>query len=129
MPKKFTEKRQHPRHRFNQNGPFAVTGPKADKLGQIVDISLGGMAYCYFDDQEWSPAAIDYKILFNDPDFSTTDIRTKIISNQIIKKQTPTGEIILHRQGVQFIDPPPLCVQALKNFIANHFPNQPANPA
>lgn len=71
----FQEKRRHRRYRV-QEGIYAIVGSNANRMGQILDISLGGLAFTYkkisdlfqeeINDQEKMP---DLYIFFDKLDF------------------------------------------------------------
>lgn len=42
----FTERRAHPRYGVNE-GTYAAISPNSDKMGQIINISRGGLAFRY----------------------------------------------------------------------------------
>lgn len=61
---KKVERRKHKRHKV-QDGVLAVLGPNTAKMGQIIDISNGGIAFYHKDSSISIEKSHDLSILFD----------------------------------------------------------------
>ena len=74
------ERRKHTRYSI-KNGSYATISPDSTKLGQIVDISMGGLAFKYIDTKSIKTDHKNHETLFlssmgyyvGDIDFKTVD--------------------------------------------------------
>jgi hypothetical protein len=116
------ERRKHKRFKV-QNGAFAVLGappwPHSTKVGQIIDMSMGGLAFSYIAEQEPSNGSFELGIFLADNSFRLRKIPFETISDLEIKKG-PFNSITMRRSGVQFGELTPNQISQLKYFIRNH---------
>ena len=117
------ERRKHKRFQV-QNGAFAVLRAfswphSTQKLGQITDIGMGGIAFSYIAEQEPSNGSLELGIFLADNSFRLRKIPFETISDLEIKKG-PFNSITMRRSGVQFGELTPNQISQLKYFIRNH---------
>ena len=108
------ERRKHKRFPVTDNA-FAVLrfSPASTKIGRIIDISLGGMAFEYENSDEWGDTPKELSILFGDDDFYLEKIQFETISDTIISFSfTET-----RRRGIKFGDLSASQKEQLNNFI------------
>src|SRR5210317_1411939 len=91
--KNFKERRKHKRF-----GVKSGTCKVNDKTADIIDISMGGMAFSYVDDGEWTDETFDRGMLLGEKDLCMEDVPFKVISDCAIN----SGLTITTRRGVQF---------------------------
>jgi len=91
--KKQDERRAHKRYQVKD----CAIGTQS-KFGEIVDISIGGLAFTYIDRGEWKKESLELGILFGNDDLCLNEIPFKIISDCAIG----AGVSMLRRCGVQF---------------------------
>ncbi|UCD87489.1 MAG: PilZ domain-containing protein [Desulfobacterales bacterium] len=112
-----TERRKHKRYRAH-DGAFAVLGPHSTKIGQIIDVSVGGLAFSYIAGKEPSDATFELSILFAQDSFHLTKIPFKTISDQEAK-EVPSNTLTMRRSGLQFGELTPSQISQLQYFIRN----------
>ena len=83
--KESVERRQHKRF-FVKNHAFTTI---STKIGQINDISMGGLSFRYMDSQEWSREPVESATLFSD-DFFLDNIPLLTVSDQLVERRTPS---------------------------------------
>jgi len=103
------ERRKHKRYRA-KSGTCALNS----RVGEIIDISLGGLAFRYVDRGEWDDMPpSDLGILFGNGDLCLEDIPLKVISDCAIND----GINITRRCGVQFGELTKKQLEQLEYFI------------
>ena len=113
--KDLSERRKHKRYKVKQ-GSCAVkakTESAPAKAGEIIDISMGGLAFSYMEDGEWSDESFDRGMLLGEKDLCIEDIPLKVISDCAIN----TGITITRRCGVQFGKLTPSQISQLEYYI------------
>ncbi len=105
MPKHyhFTERRQHPRIRI-PNGTAALVIDNQTKMGEIIDISLGGVSFEYPEsrDPDLTGATGRINILIQNSHFRMENIPCKVITDIIQTKKDSTRSCPLKRCGLQY---------------------------
>jgi hypothetical protein len=94
------ERRKHKRFR-PQEGTYAVLSGPVSKMGQIIDISRGGLAFRYIDigDRPKENCVLD--ILREDNSFRLENVCFRIISDLDASKDFPFSTIPMRRCGGQ----------------------------
>ena len=103
-----TERRQHPRHPAK-----AGTITANNQTGEIIDISMGGLAFSYLEREDWDGESFDRGMLLGEDDLCIEDLPLKIISDCAIN----SGISIIRRCGVQFGKLTPKQMAQLEYFI------------
>ena len=75
-------------------------GPYDAKVGQIIDVSTGGLAFRYVGTKE--PSNGELSIFLAERDFYVGQIPFRTISDFEIAGKTPSTSVALRRSGVQF---------------------------
>ena len=78
---------------------FAGLGPYFEKVGQIIDISMGGLAFRYVGSEE-PVSASHLNIIMIEPDFYLGNVRCKSVSDLAIADRVPSSS--MRRTGVKF---------------------------
>lgn len=102
------ERRQHPRYPV-KSATFTV----ADKGGEIIDISMGGLAFSYVEREDWDGESFDRGVLMGEQDLYIEDISLKVISDCAIN----SGISLIRRCGVKFEQLTPKQMAQLEYFI------------
>ena len=76
----FQERRKHKRFKAKR-GAFAVSLPNFDKLGQIKNISEGGLAFQYMGDAEEAKDSVEVEIFLTFDDFFLRKLPAKTVSD------------------------------------------------
>ncbi|HID30727.1 MAG TPA: PilZ domain-containing protein [Desulfobacterales bacterium] len=117
------ERRKHRRFQVD-NGAFAVLGGlswshSTQKLGQITDIGMGGLAFSYIASEELSDDSVELNIFLAENRFHLRKIPFKTIWD-IQTEKVPFSSITMRRSGVEFGELTPDQRSQLKYFIRNH---------
>ena len=75
--KDFKERRKHKRFKV-KSGTCKIN----EKAADIIDISMGGMAFSYVDDGEWTDETFDRGMLFGEKDLRIEEVPLKIITKK-----------------------------------------------
>ena len=131
------ERRKHKRFQV-QDIAFAVLRGQADQLGQIIDISRGGLAFHYIVSGKNVKRSFELDILLAYYGLYMEKIKFKTISDFQIPNKSPFSPIIMRRHSVKFGELAPNQVSMLEEFIreytvdrwdANHFVDSELNVA
>ena len=106
--KELKERRIHPRHPVK-----AGTITTNNQTGEIIDISMGGLAFSYVDRGDWTGESFDRGMLLGERDLCIEDVPLKVISDCAIN----SGLSIIRRCGVQFGKLTPKQMAQLEYFI------------
>jgi hypothetical protein len=94
------ERRQHPRYSLRE-GTYAFLRPPANKIGQIIDISLSGLAFSYFSTNGASPDTKDLDLLAVGGK-RLENIPFETVNDSIIPNEIPFSQITMRRKCVKF---------------------------
>ncbi len=83
-----SERRKHTRYPI-KNGAYATISPDSTKLGQIVDISMGGLAFKYIDTKFNKKTTIQETLFLSSMGYYVGDIEFKTIADY----EAPISEI------------------------------------
>ena len=94
---------EHRRHRRFQvpGGVFVGFGPRANKVGQMVDVSMGGLAYRYVGCEE-SADGSHLDIFVTDDDFYMGAVPFRTVSDFQTVDRLAASPMTMRRCGVQF---------------------------
>ena len=116
--KKMVERRKHQRFRVRE-GVFVVLGPDSNKIGTIMDISMGGLAYNYLEDLfDEEDKFSELNIFFAEESLYLKKIKFQVVADQQPPK-IPFSSINLRRCGVRFDNLNPSQTSELEHFIRN----------
>jgi hypothetical protein len=122
------ERRKHRRLQV-QDIAFAVLRDQGRQLGQIMDISMGGLAFNYIAGGGNADSAFELDILLAYKGLYMKKIQFKTISDFQIANKSPFSPMTMRRHGVKFRKLTPKQTSMLKNFIQEHtVDNLDANP-
>ena len=113
------ERRQYKRFQA-KSGAFALSKASVNTLGQIVDISQGGLAFEYMARGETTNGTAEIDILFAERFFYLQSLPCKVISDSEITLQNPFSSIRMRRLSVEFTKLTPKQRSELKHFIDHH---------
>ena len=103
-----------------QDIAFAVLRDQGRQLGQIVDISMGGLAFNYIAGGGNADSAFELDILLAYKGLYMKKIQFKTISDFQIANKSPFTAITMRRRGIKFGELTPKQTSMLKNFIQEH---------
>lgn len=107
-PKEPEDKRHHQRYPVK-----SATISAGEKSGEIIDISMGGLAFSYLAREDWTDDSFDQGMLLGEQDLHIDDIQLKVISDCAINN----GFSVVRRCGVKFERLTPKQLAQLEYFI------------
>jgi len=102
------------------NGAYAVVQPGAAKLGQIRNISLGGLSFKYIASETRNNAAQNIDILIGKHNFHLKQIPVKSVFDMALEKESPFSTVCMRQQAVQFKDLTEEQAAQLKHLLQHH---------
>jgi hypothetical protein len=115
----FAERREYKRFEV-QEGAFASLRGPVSKLGQITDISRGGLAFRYIDTGIRPDKSFHLDISLIDNFFHLKEVSCKNICDSEISNEFHFSSITMRRLGVQFEDLTNHQASQLEHFIQTH---------
>ena len=97
------EKRQHMRYPA-LDGAIVALNPKAEILGQIIDIGLGGLSFRYIDTEVETPTSKELLILLNKPRFFLENLPYRTVTDKELPNEFIFSAVSVRRMGVEFGD-------------------------
>jgi len=98
--KAFDEHRKHKRFQV-PGGVFVGFGPRANKVGQVVDVSMGGLGYRYVGCEESSDGS-HLDIFSTDNDFYLGAVPFKTVCDLQVVGRALSSPMTMRRCGVRF---------------------------
>lgn len=83
-------------------GAFAAIKQSSNRLGQIEDISFGGLAFKYLANEGKTNGARAIDIFITKDQFYIKDIPIQLIRDTELDKENPFSTVSIRQQGVQF---------------------------
>ncbi len=111
--------REHKRYQVKAGG-FAMLTPQFTVLGQIIDISGGGLAFRYVASQQRSNGPSKLSILLTDHSFLLDKVSFRSIWDSAIPCNCSSGSITVRQCGVQFEELTDEQNFGLEQFVSNH---------
>jgi len=112
------ERRKHQRFQV-QNRVFVGVGPHFDKVGRIIDVSLGGLAFRYVARGE-PPDGLSLDIFSADVGFFLRCVPFETVADFEIPNEKPFDLITTRQCAVQFGNLTPHQMSQLEYFIQNY---------
>ena len=104
--KRTVERRKSKRYKAVE-GAYAAISPRSNKLGQIIDISMGGLAFKYIDTKgedanKQSPS--EESIFLSSMGFYVGDLPFKTVSDNEVTNTPSLSAMKVRERHVQFTD-------------------------
>jgi hypothetical protein len=99
--KRIVERRKDKRFQTEKN-TYAILRARGSKLGRVIDISKGGLAFRYVSVGERLKGPLELDLLSHQYDYRIDKIPIKIISNLELANRKAFKSTTLKRVGVQF---------------------------
>ena len=84
------------------NGAFAAVRQKSNHLGQIKDISFGGLAFTYLANEGATNGARVLDIFVTKHQLYIKDIPFQLVRDTQVEKENPFSTVPVRQQSVQF---------------------------
>jgi hypothetical protein len=102
-----------------QENTFALLRGQTSKLGRVIDISDGGLAFRYVSIGEQLKSVFELDLVSPRGDLRLNGLPVKVVSNLERQGKTPSGRIRLRRVGVQFRELTHYQVSQPQHFMRN----------
>ena len=103
-----------------REGAFAASDTSPGEVGQILDISMRGLAFCYIADKEESAIAFHLDIFLTQNGFYLRKVPVKTVWDFQMTNNPPFSMVPMRRRGVQFGSLNTHQRRSLKYFITNY---------
>ena len=103
-----------------KQGAYALMKTGASKLGQIKNISKGGLSFMYINGGEQMEESLLLDIFISGHGFFLKDISCSKISDIHVENKSPFSDFKMRHLGVQFSEMNQDQRRRLENFIQNH---------
>jgi hypothetical protein len=113
------QKRRFKRFQAPQNAFALLRGPDG-RLGQIIDISRGGLAFRYVGNGGQPRRSFKLDVFLANNDFHLEKVSFRTVSDFEVSKQGLANSVIMRRRGVQFDELNQHHVSRLEYFIENY---------
>ena len=113
------EQRKHKRFR-PQDGTYAVLRGPGKKLGQVVNVSLGGLAFRYIDIGERPKRSFELDISIQEDGFILDGLSFETVSDFSTSREFPFSSTPIRRRGGQFMALNENQISDLEYFIQNY---------
>ena len=117
--KQNVERRSHQRFQVPKGVFVEVRRPHHSKLGEIINISMGGVAFRYLAAKEPSNGSDKLNIFFDEGGFRLNDILLETVTDLRTHK-IPYTYVTMRRSGVQFRSLTHHQISQLEHFIENY---------
>lgn len=114
------DKRKHKRYQVRDLTFVKLSSESEEDMGQILDISKGGLALRYLVTSEKSENFSELDIFVTGDSFTIDQIPFKTVSNLLLENRSPFSPTILKRFGVQFKELTSDQDSRLDHFISNY---------
>jgi hypothetical protein len=118
-PEKMVERREHKRF-LVQEGAYALLKNSSSKLGQIKNISRGGLAFSYIVDGEQMHESFKVDIFMSNIGYCLRDVPSKKISDFHIDNRLPFSTFSIRQAGIQFNELNYSQLSQLDNFMRDY---------
>jgi len=113
------DRRKQPRFKA-VNGAYAAIRKSASRLGQIKDISIGGLAFKYLANEGSTNDALALDIFITKHNFYIKDIPIHLVRDTQLDVESPFSTVPIRQQGVQFGDLSEEQRSQLKQLLRDH---------
>lgn len=97
----YPERRKHPRFSASQD-VIVTTMPGYKNIGQMIDISLGGLSFYYIDQDFQSEESFDICLVIPGTNYYLEGVHAKTVSDIEISSSSSAGCIVMRRRGIMF---------------------------
>lgn len=118
--KRIKERRKHQRYDMKDVAFAILKADREEELGQIVNISLGGLAFHYFIGNRDFQKADRLDVLLADRGIHVEDIKFDVIEDYELVNELPFSSITKREQRVIFSDLSDEQKQGIDSFIRRH---------
>ncbi len=118
------ERRKHERY-FAAEGAYAALSPKSSKIGQIVNISRGGLAFRYIDNDDNKNKNHETHIFLSSKHNHVSKVPIKTVADYPVHVENSFSKMKVRQRGIQFGEMNLHQLIGLDNYIANNISSFP----
>lgn len=118
--KKLKERRKHPRYDLKDVAFAILKADREEELGQIVNISRGGLVFHYFIGNREFQRADRLDVLLADSGLHVENIPFRVVDDYELVNELPFSSITKREQRVLFNDLTEPQKQGIESFIRRH---------
>jgi hypothetical protein len=101
-------------------GAFASVRNSSHRLGQIANISKGGLSFRYVASKDQKNGHSKMDIFLVDSDFLVRDIPVRTVSDTPVSEKIPFSRIAMRRRGVEFVNMTHILAEGIDWFLRHH---------
>ncbi len=101
--KKFVERRKNKRYKAKE-GAYAAISPHSRRLGQIIDISMGGLSFKYIDNNDETDEKPERSIFLSSLGYYVGELPFKTIEDYEITNYPSFSSMKLRKRRVKFTE-------------------------
>jgi hypothetical protein len=117
---KMKERRRHPRFDMKDVAFAILKADREEELGQIVNISRGGLAFQYFIGNREFQKADRLDVLLADSGIHVEDIKYRVVEDYELVNELPFSSITKREQRILFSDLSETQRHDIDSFIRRH---------
>ena len=118
------ERRKHERY-FAAEGAYAALSPKSSKIGQIVNISRGGLAFRYIDNNDNRNENNETHIFLSSKHNHVSKIPIKTVNDYPVHVENSFSKMKVRQRAIRFEEMNLHQLIGLDNYIANNISSFP----
>lgn len=103
MKKRIVERRKNKRYKAKE-GAYAAISPHSRRLGQIIDISMGGLSFKYIENNDEQEAKPERSIFLSSLGYYVGELPFKTIEDYEITNYPSFSSMKLRKRRVQFTE-------------------------
>jgi len=116
--RELVEQRKHRRFKIKGDASFALDSDGSER-GKIIDISMGGLSFCYVGPRCFTSHALESGKIFDDDRIFLTGIPFDCVSDCEIATGRPENSVMVRRCSLKFNQLTAAQFDQLENFIWN----------
>ncbi len=103
--KRTVERRKHKRYKAVE-GAYAAISPNSHKLGQIIDISMGGLSFKYIDTKNGDEAEVqpEKTVFLSSMGYYVGDLPFKVVADYEVTNVPSFSSMKVRKRHIQFTD-------------------------
>ena len=97
------ERRAHTRNTINEGGYALLRDDGTHRLGQVLDMSQGGLAFCYLPDSDDDlEGQVSLTLFYSGNGFFMENIPVRVVYEDRIPAKVLVGSLTMHKCAVEF---------------------------
>ena len=103
MEQAVSERRAHPRNWISEGGYALLRDHESHRLGQVLDMSQGGLAFCYLPDSDDDiQGPVRLTLFYSGNGFFMENIPVRVVYVDRIPAKVLVGSLTMHKCAVEY---------------------------